>query len=99
MPLQPKALQKNSCTPVTSTANMAMDSSPQCPVISFTLGTQSITLAQADISRHPGSLLHTLVTTVSTDEQQHVSVDLASAPNSPLSSWKQALRVTAELYR
>lgn len=73
------------------------------PALQFKLGTKSIYLSHADVDQHEGSLLHSLVETLSTDSEteQHVCVDLDSegVAESPLSTWSHGLDVAAALYR
>lgn len=76
------------------------ESSAGAPALEFRLGSRCIQLSRADVDRHAGSLLHSLVSTDS-EARQQICVDLDSdgAAESPLNTWSHALDVTAALYR
>jgi len=64
----------------------------------FVYGANTFTLGTQDLERYPGSLLHSLVTSLDhVDEPVSLRVDQLSG--SPLATWPAALEATIALYK
>jgi len=66
--------------------------------LQFVVGDATITLSREDIDKHPGSLLHSLVGSV-TSSDGPVSFKVDALPDSPLATWPAAVGITTALYR
>ena len=66
--------------------------------LTFAAGDRTLTLSHDDIKRRPGSLLHSLTSSVSSKDGP-VTLRVDDLPGSPFASWPAALEVTAALYK
>lgn len=68
-------------------------------------GCRQVLVALADIEKHPDSLLHSLAAVRGSDgaeaAEQPVTVQLLGGgfASSPLTSWPEALNITADIYK
>lgn len=80
-------------SPAAKKARMSMNST----VLTFTARSQTFKLFKEDVDKHPGSLLHSLASSI--DDSTTLQLTAAEMPDSPFSTWPEAAGVTAALYR
>jgi len=67
--------------------------------ISFRVASEILTLPKDSVDKYPGSLLHASATGDSTHQADDAVHKVMCPPGSPFTTWPDAVKVAAELYR
>lgn len=83
-----------------SFARDSFESLPQSytMALQFVVGDKTFNLSKEDLDKHPGSMLQSLIGSVSPSDHP-VSFKVDALPDSPLATWPAAVGITTALYR